>query len=442
MARRSTFAVPCARKLGDYSRKSQGGFFEMTSDAASRKGEIDAALRRAADVGDVPGVVAMATDRNSVIYQGAFGKRVLGQTAPMTADTVVWIASMTKAITAAGAMQLVEQGKLDLDAPAAKVVPDIASAQVLVGFDADGQPRTRPPKSPITLRHLLTHTAGFGYEMWSVDIGKYQAAKSIPGIITCQNAALRTPLLFDPGERWFYGIGIDWTGKMVEAVSGKRLGSYLQQSLLAPLDMTSTAFKITPAMRERLAKIHQRGDDDKLTPQMELELPQEPEFEMGGGGLYSTAGDYLKFMRMILNRGKSDTTLPDQHPEGADGSSSGRPHVGGLGQLVFLDRSDHRHRRRVPDASPPVRRQEVASALLRLRVGVLFVSTQSRRFCATPFPSGPGATADVVGALLAHVLLTQLGHCSLRSQRRAGDRPRPHESGQPSLASAGLDHRT
>jgi CubicO group peptidase (beta-lactamase class C family) len=280
----------------------------MTSDAASRKGEIDAALRRAADVGDVPGVVAMATDRNSVIYQGAFGKRVLGQTAPMTADTVVWIASMTKAITAAGAMQLVEQGKLDLDAPAAKVVPDIASAQVLVGFDADGQPRTHPPKSPITLRHLLTHTAGFGYEIWSEDIGKYQAAKSIPGIITCQNAALRTPLLFDPGERWFYGIGIDWAGKMVEAVSGKRLGSYLQQSLLAPLDMTSTAFKITPAMRERLAKIHQRGDDDKLVPQMELELPQEPEFEMGGGGLYSTAGDYLKFVRMILNRGKADST--------------------------------------------------------------------------------------------------------------------------------------
>jgi methyl acetate hydrolase len=289
----------------------------MTSDATSRKGKIDAALRRAADVGDVPGVVAMATDRNSVIYQGAFGKRVLGQTAPMAADTVVWIASMTKAITAAGAMQLVEQGKLDLDAPAAKVVPDIASARVLVGFDADGQPRTRPPKSPITLRHLLTHTAGFGYEIWSVDIGKYQAAKSIPGIITCQNAALRTPLLFDPGERWFYGIGIDWAGKMVEAVSGKRLGSYLQQNLLAPLDMTSTAFKITPGMRERLAKIHQRGDDEKLTPQMELELQQEPEFEMGGGGLYSTAGDYLKFMRMILNRGKSGTT-PVLKPETVD----------------------------------------------------------------------------------------------------------------------------
>lgn len=280
----------------------------MAGSATSRNSSIDAALRRACDAGDVPGVVAMATDRSSVVYEGAFGKRVLGQPAPMTADTVAWIASMTKALTAAGVMQLVEQGKLDLDAPAAKVVPDIAAAQVLEGFDAGGQPRTRAPKRPITLRHLLTHTAGFGYEIWSADIGKYQTAKDIPGITTCQNAALRTPLLFDPGEKWFYGIGVDWAGKMVEAVSGQRLGQYLQRNLLAPLGMKSTAFKITPAMRERLAKIHQRGDDDKFTPQMDLELPQEPEFDMGGGGLYGTAGDYLQFVRMILNRGKAGGT--------------------------------------------------------------------------------------------------------------------------------------
>jgi CubicO group peptidase (beta-lactamase class C family) len=248
----------------------------------------------------------MATDRSSTIYEGAFGKRVLGQPAAMTTDTVVWIASMTKAITSAAAMQLVEQGKLDLDAPAAKVVPALGSAAVLEGFDAAGQPLTRAPKRPISLRHLLTHTAGFGYEIWSEDIAKYQAKKDIPGIISCQNAALTTPLLFDPGERWFYGIGIDWAGKMVEAVSGKRLGQYVQENLLSPLGMRSTDFKITPDMRGRLAKIHQRGDDDKLVPLMDLEIPQEPEFEMGGGGLYGTAGDYIKFVRMILNRGKGE----------------------------------------------------------------------------------------------------------------------------------------
>jgi methyl acetate hydrolase len=272
---------------------------------AARNSKIDALLQRAIDAGDVPGVVAMATDRNSVIYEGAYGKRVLGQPAPMTADTVVWIASMTKALTAAGVMQLVEQGKLDLDAPAAKVVPDIATIEVLEGFDADGQPRTRPPKRPITLRHLLTHTAGFGYDTFSDDLVKYQMVKNIPGIIACRNATLGTPLLFDPGDRWFYGINYDWAGKMVEAASGKKLGAYLQKNLFAPLGMTSTAFKITPSMRKRLARVHQRDDNDAFTPLIDLEVPQEPEFEMGGGGLYGTAGDYLRFVRLILNRGKA-----------------------------------------------------------------------------------------------------------------------------------------
>ncbi len=276
----------------------------MPTDQASRKSRIDSALHRAVEAGDVPGVVAMATDRQSVIYEGAFGKRVLGQPEPMTTDTVVWIASMTKAITAAGAMQLVEQGKLDLDAPAARIVPGIDAAQVLEGFDAGGQPRTRAPRRPITLRHLLTHTAGFGYDIWNADLAKYQECKGVPGVISCQNAALTTPLLFDPGDRWYYGINIDWAGKMVEAVSGQKLGAYLQKNIFDPLGMTSTAFKITPDMRARIAKIHQRGDNDALEPQMELEIPQEPEFEMGGGGLYSTARDYLQFVRMILNRGK------------------------------------------------------------------------------------------------------------------------------------------
>ena len=168
----------------------------------SLKQDADSLLKRATDSGDVPGVVAMATDRNGSLYEGAFGKRVLGQDAAMTTDTVVWIASMTKALTGAAAMQLIERGKLDLESPASKWVPDLASVEVLEGFDAAGQPRTRKPKRPVTLRHLLTHTAGFSYEIWSADIQRYQQAKGLPGITTCQNAALRTPLLFDPGERW------------------------------------------------------------------------------------------------------------------------------------------------------------------------------------------------------------------------------------------------
>jgi len=279
--------------------------------------QADSLLRDAVLKGDVPGVVAMATDRDDAIYGGAFGVRALGDSADMTLDTVVWIASMTKAITGAAAMQLVEQGKLELDSPASRWVPALGKVEVLDGFDAQGQPKLRPPKRPITLRHLLTHTAGFAYEIWSEAIQRHQQAKGIPGITTCENAALGTPLLFDPGERWEYGINIDWAGKMVEAVSGQKLGEYLEDHLFEPLGMDSTAFKITPEMRRHLAKIHQRGDDGKLQP-LDLELPQEPEFEMGGGGLYGTAGDYLKFVRMILNRGESDDGEPVLKPATVD----------------------------------------------------------------------------------------------------------------------------
>ena len=299
---RRTFIVTSAAAL---ATAAHAPAFAQSTDAAPRKAKINSMLQRAADAGDVPGVIATATDRNGSIYEGAFGKRVLGQPAPMTIDTVVWIASMTKPLTAAGAMQLVERGKLDLDAPAAKVVPDIGKAEVLEGFDATGQPRTRKPKREITLRHLLTHTAGFSYDIWNADIAKYQEVKKLPGIISCENVALTTPLLFDPGQKWDYGINNDWAGKMVEAVSGKRLGAYLAENLFGPLGMTSTAFKITGDMRARLAKIHQRDEKDAFAPQMDLEIPQDPEFEMGGGGLYATAGDYLQFVRLILNRGKA-----------------------------------------------------------------------------------------------------------------------------------------
>jgi CubicO group peptidase (beta-lactamase class C family) len=265
------------------------------------KDNADALLGNAVEAGDVPGVIATATNRDGTLYEGAFGQRVLGQDGPMTLDTVVWIASMTKALTGTAAMQLVEQGKLELNTPASRWVPELADVQVLIGWEND-QPVTRPAKRPITLRHLLTHTAGFAYDLWSPDLIRYQKVKGIPGIFSCQNIALTTPLLFDPGERWQYGINIDWAGKMVEAVSGQRLGAYLQQNLFAPLGMNSTAFKITPDMRARLAKIHMRGDDGRFAP-TNIEVPQEPEFEMGGGGLYSTAGDYLTFVRMILNRG-------------------------------------------------------------------------------------------------------------------------------------------
>jgi CubicO group peptidase (beta-lactamase class C family) len=267
--------------------------------------QIDEVLSAAIDHGDVPGVVAMAATRDGIAYQGAFGRRVLPDGASMGTDTVFWIASMTKAITSAAAMQLVEQGKLALDHPIKYVLPELSAPQVLEGFDASGEPSLRPAKQQITLRHLLTHTAGFVYDIWNAEMGRYMEGKGVPGITSCQNAALALPLVFDPGKKWDYGINIDWVGKAIERVSGQRLGDYFVEHLFGPIGMRDTGFKLTREHQNRLAGMHARDEDGKLA-RMEFEVPQEPEFQMGGGGLYGTASDYLAFERVFLNEGRAD----------------------------------------------------------------------------------------------------------------------------------------
>ena len=269
------------------------------------KASIDQALRRMSDAKDIPGVVAIAATGKDTIYEGAFGKRDLGTGVDMTPDSVFWIASMTKAITTAAAMQLVEQGKLSLDEPIGKVLPDLAAPQVFEGFDDSGAPKLRPATRPITLRHLMTHTAGFCYDMWNGDMVKYLEKTGTPGITTCLDAALKTPIMTEPGTRWEYGTNIDFVGKAVEAVSGRRLGEYMRENLFKPLGMDDTAFRIGDAQRKRLVGMHARGEDGSLQP-IPFELEQNPEFEMGGGGLYGTAADYIRFTRMILNKGSGN----------------------------------------------------------------------------------------------------------------------------------------
>jgi methyl acetate hydrolase len=265
---------------------------------------VDEILKAVTDRGDVPGIVAMAAARDGLVYQGAFGKRALPDGAAMTTDTVFWIASMTKAVTSAAAMQLVEQGKLALERPIAEVLPELAAVQVLEGFDAAGEPRLRPARRPITLRHLITHTAGFVYDIWNADLNRYMEKRGIPGIISCEDAALALPLTFDPGDNWDYGINIDWVGKAVERVSGQRLGDYFAEHLFGPIGMNDTVFKLTTNHRARLCGMHARGAGEALAP-IPFEIPQEPEFQMGGGGLYSTAPDYLAFEQLFLNQGRT-----------------------------------------------------------------------------------------------------------------------------------------
>jgi methyl acetate hydrolase len=250
---------------------------------------------------NVPGVAVAAVFPDGEVVSAAAGVRDVTTGAAMAPDSVVWIASMTKAVTAAAAMQQVEQGRLSLDAPIAGVLPQLANLQVLEGFDAGGKPKLRPARVAVTLRHLLTHSSGFVYDSWNADMSRYLEVTGTPGIISCANAALDLPLVFDPGSAWDYGIGIDWAGKAVEAVSGKPLGLYLADNLFGPLGMRDTGFRIRDDQRARLARVHARTPEGTLA--IDFEIPQTPEFEMGGGGLYSTVGDYLRFTRMILGGG-------------------------------------------------------------------------------------------------------------------------------------------
>jgi len=272
----------------------------------SHQDNIDHLLSEAVKRGGVPGVAAMATTDEQTVYEGAFGVRRLGDSEAMTVDTVVGIASMTKALTSTAALQLVEQGRLELDTPAASVVPYLGDVGVLTGFDAQGKPLMRAPKRPITLRHLLTHSAGFSYELWNEDIKRYKEVMGVPATETRTNESIQTPLIADPGERWEYGVNTDWAGKLVEAASGKPLGTYLRDHLFEPLGMTSTAFRPTDPMRTQMASMHQRGDDGSLSVITQAPPPLPVGVDQGGGGLLSTARDYLRFTRMILNGGASN----------------------------------------------------------------------------------------------------------------------------------------
>jgi CubicO group peptidase (beta-lactamase class C family) len=272
----------------------------MTTTAA-----IDAVLRQATESGQVAGVVAMAAGPDGPIYQGAFGRRGLDGDAPMTPDTVFWIHSMTKAIAATACMQLVEQGRLDLDAPAADVMPALAAPRVLEGFDAQGEPILRPARGVITLRHLLTHTSGFVYETWNANqltylrktgLGRYGSFIDVDQVL---------PLAFDPGTAWQYGIGIDWAGKMLEAVAGVSLDAYLQDQIFGPLGMRDTGYLLTDRVRSRLAVSTERQADGTLVS-APFAAPQDPAMFYGGGGLYGTAGDYMRFLSMLLQGGALD----------------------------------------------------------------------------------------------------------------------------------------
>lgn len=263
---------------------------------------IDMAMEQAVRDGIVAGVVATAAGPDSMIYEGTFGKASTATGATMRADTVFWLLSMTKAFTATACMQLIEQGRINPGDDAAKYLPELANPMVLEGFDGDGQPLLRPAKRAIKVRHLLTHTSGYTYSIWSDALTRYENVTGMPDIATCKNGAFLAPLEFEPGERWQYGISMDWVGKLVEAVSDQSLDVYFRENIFAPLGMTDSGFLIGSKQKARVATFHNRREDGGLTP-APFEMPQRPEFFMGGGGGFSTPRDYMAFLRMLLNGG-------------------------------------------------------------------------------------------------------------------------------------------
>ncbi len=266
---------------------------------------LDKLLADACAGNRIPGVVATVADDKGVIYEGAAGLRSCDKPEKMTVDTVAWYASMTKAITGAAAMQLVERGKLSLDAPAAKVLPLLAKVQVLEGLDAAGKPKLRPPKGTVTLRNLLTHSAGFSYEFWNPDAAKELEGRGTGNVLSGTPETFDRPLLRDPDTAWDYAPGIDFAGRMVEEASGQKLGDFMRANLFEPLGMKSVTFRLGPKHREKLAGLHARTPDGTIVP-YPLEIGQESPIEMGGHALYGTLPDYLRFTRMILGGGALD----------------------------------------------------------------------------------------------------------------------------------------
>jgi CubicO group peptidase (beta-lactamase class C family) len=267
---------------------------------------IDAVLRGAVAAGDVPNVVAIAADRDGPIYEGAAGPRTAGQEGPVTPDTTFRIMSMTKLLANVAALQQVEAGRLDLDAPVERYCPSFAEVQVLEGFDGE-TPKLRRPASKATVRQLLTHTTGLSYWFWSEDIMRWEAATGTPNVLAGVEASLTAPMLADPGTTFVYGINADWLGRVVEAVAGVTLDVAIKDGITGPLDMGQTSFHLGDGQPGGSTPVHLKGEDGSWAAS-DIELNQSPDYWSGGHGLYSTPRDYLRFQRALLRGGELDGT--------------------------------------------------------------------------------------------------------------------------------------
>ena len=259
---------------------------------------IDEAMRGAVARKEVAGVVVMAADRRGIIYQGAFGVADIAEARPLKLEALFRIASMTKAITSTAAMQLVEQGRFAIEDPVEKYLPEFAKLSVFESFDgATGAYRLRPATKAVTVRHLLTHTSGLGYAFTNPTVRDFKprVGEEYP----------LGPLVFEPGERWLYSTSTDWVGRLVEKVSGQSLEDYFRQHIFMPLGMADTFYFVPKDKEARLVTVNRRIADGSIVKES-VQPPTSGFTPIGGGGLSSTAYDYLRFTRALLNGGELD----------------------------------------------------------------------------------------------------------------------------------------
>ncbi|MGY6409860.1 MAG: serine hydrolase domain-containing protein [Alkalilacustris sp.] len=265
-------------------------------------GDLQDVLDAAVADGDAPFLVGMVGSAGAVRWQGAAGEAAPGL--PAAPDTVFRIFSMTKAIGSLAAMMLIDRGALAFDTPVEEVLPEFSEVMVLEGWDGD-VPRLRKPRRPATLRHLATHCSGLEYEIWNPGMAEWLQRTGNPPVLSGLRQGLFYPMMFDPGDRWGYGIGIDWLGRMVEAVSGQRIDAFLRAEIFDPLGMADTDVEVRDHMAPRLAQLRLRAQDGAFAA-FELAPPPSPEVYGMGHCLHSTAPDYMRFLRMLLNRGALD----------------------------------------------------------------------------------------------------------------------------------------
>ncbi|HEY4312720.1 MAG TPA: serine hydrolase domain-containing protein [Pirellulales bacterium] len=273
---------------------------------------VDALMRSYVDQGKLAGIVLLVARDGKVAFSGAYGKMDIEAGLPMKRDALFRIYSMTKPITGAALMTLYDQGRFDLDDPVAKYLPAFAGVKVFAGEDG-GTVKLADLQRPITIRDLMRHTAGMAYGLMPaspVD-EMYKEAKILDRTKTLDNMVerlVKLPLAVQPGEKWMYSIAVDVQGKLIEALSGKSLDEYFAERIFQPLAMNDTAFYVPADKLDRMT-VNYGKKDDRLSPvdgSKTSQFATKPELLSGGGGLVSTADDYLRFCQMMLNRGELD----------------------------------------------------------------------------------------------------------------------------------------